>query len=385
MRIALFTDTFPPEINGVAMTLARLKEALEARGIPVLVVAPDYPATDAPFDRSVERNMSVPFWLYPEIRLAVPRPFALKKTLDAFRPTLCHLATPANLGLFGRAYCLRRKIPIVASYHTHLDRYLDYYGLGWLLPVLTEYMKWFHRPCRMIYAPSEETIRHLERLGLGPNALFGRGVDTGRFHPRPPEQVHAVRRRLGVREGETLFLYVGRLAREKDLDVLADAVRGLSDDVLRRSRFVLVGDGPHAEEIKNRFAGLPVVFPGFLRGEALAEAYAAADWFVFPSSTETFGNVALEALASGVPVIGSAAGGVTSFLEDGQNALLVPPRDPVAFRQALETAHRRPALRRRLAEGALKIARSRSWDAIFDRLIASYRAVLQETGVAAGP
>ncbi|MBE3596332.1 MAG: glycosyltransferase family 1 protein [Hydrogenibacillus sp.] len=381
MRIALFTDTFPPEINGVALTLKRFTDFLRGRDIPVLVVAPEYPkASHGPFDRMVERSLSVPFWLYPEVRLAVPRPFYLKQKLDDFRPTLCHLATPANLGLYGRTYCRKRQIPMVASYHTHLDRYLSYYNLAWMLPMLHEYMKWFHRAAERIYAPSEETRAHLRALGMNNVELFPRGVDTTLFYPRPPEKRREIRARYDVRDTDTLFVYVGRLAKEKDLDVLADAIWALDPDVLKISRFLFVGDGPMAGELKARLSGAPVQFLGFLQGEALADVYSAADWFVFPSTTETFGNVVLEALASGTPVIAAAAGGVAHLVQDGKNGIAVPGGEASAFKTAIERACRAPKMRPPLAAGALSSAQGKSWEAVFERLVASYREVLEETG-----
>ncbi|MBE3593527.1 MAG: glycosyltransferase family 1 protein [Candidatus Carbobacillus altaicus] len=381
MRIALFTDTFDPEINGVARTLTRLHRALQQRGIETLVIAPEYPqqsATDTLFDHSVQRNLSFPFLPYPEVRLSLPRPFYLKKKLDAFAPTLCHIATPVNLGLYGKSYCQARRIPMVASYHTHFDRYLHYYNLGWMLPVLNEYMKWFHQPMKRIYAPSNETIEHLKAQGFARLELFSRGVDTVEFAPLEQAECRVLRQNLGIGEHTTVYLYVGRLAVEKDLDILKDALLAIPDEALHNMLFLFVGDGPLRAGLEQALQGKPVRFLGFRKGKELANLYALADWFVFPSSTETFGNVVLEALASGTPVIGVNAGGVKELIRHDENGFLLPPRNADALKDALINLAVRSGIRHRLRTGARNSALLRSWDAIFDRLVESYHEVTRE-------
>lgn len=387
MRIALFTDTFEPEVNGVARTLTRLYRALKQRGIEPLVVAPEYPRPqpdDRPFDHSVERNLSFPFFPYPEVRLAVPRPFYLKKKLDAFQPTLCHIATPVNLGLYGKSYCQARRIPMVASYHTHFDRYVNYYNLSWILPILNEYLKWFHTPMKRIYVPSQETMSHLKALGYEQLELFSRGVDTTQFKPLDKEKRARLRQMLDLPENTTVYLYVGRLAVEKDLDILKEAILNIPDGSLKAMTFLLVGDGPLRPGLEQALQGKPVRFLGFRQGEELAQLYAIADWFVFPSSTETFGNVVLEAFASGTPVIGVNAGGVKELIQPDENGLLLPPRDVQALTEALLHLSRPTDQWHALRLGARRSALRRSWDSIFDQLIASYEEVTQQTRTLAG-
>lgn len=382
MRIALFTDTFEPEVNGVARTLARLYRALKQRGIETLVIAPEYPRShddDRPFDHSVERNLSFPFFPYPEVRLAVPRPFYLKKKLDAFQPTLCHIATPVNLGLYGKSYCQARHIPMVASYHTHFDRYVDYYNLAWILPILNEYLKWFHAPMKRIYVPSQETMHHLKTLGYEQLELFSRGVDTTHFKPLDNDKRAHLRQAYDLPVDRTVYLYVGRLAVEKDLDILKEAILHLPEASLQSMFFLFVGDGPLRPALEQALQGKPVRFLGFRQGEELAQLYAIADWFVFPSSTETFGNVVLEAFASGTPVIGVNAGGVKELIQPEENGVLLPPRDIPALTNALLHLSLSIDKRHVLRLGARQSALRRSWDAIFDQLIASYEEVIQHT------
>lgn len=183
MRIALFTDTYEPDVNGVARTLARWVKYLEARNIPCKVYAPDHNRMEHVRENMVERFFSIPFMLYPECRLAVPNPVSVRKSLLRFNPTLIHVATPFNMGLFGLRLAKKHDIPLVASYHTHFDRYLSYYRLQWMEPMLWRYMHWFHQDCRKIFVPSRSTLRHLRKKGFENLEVWGRGVDTKRFRP----------------------------------------------------------------------------------------------------------------------------------------------------------------------------------------------------------
>ncbi|PYI53020.1 glycosyltransferase family 4 protein [Paenibacillus flagellatus] len=380
MRVAIFTDTFLPDVNGVAGTLGRWVGYLESKKVQVQVYAPGHP--EGAFDRygttMVHRFAGIPFVLYPECKLAIPNPFHIRKSLRQFRPTLVHVATPFNLGLYGHRYARKRGVPLVASYHTHFDRYLSHYKLQWLEPALWRYMIWFHRDCRTVYAPSPSTADHLRAKGIGPVELWPRGVDTGRFHPEADRG--EVLRRYGVAEDRFVYLYVGRIAAEKSVDVLLDAFRALPEDVAERSRLVVVGDGPMLAKLRESHAGSGrIVFTGFVQGQPLAELYAAANAFLFPSDTETFGNVVLEAMAAGTAVVGAAAGGVGDIVAHEMNGLLCPPGDAKAFAAAATRLYRDRELLARLSEGGRRHARMQSWDAIFARLLRSFEAVAAGT------
>jgi len=377
MRLVLFTDTFPPDVNGVSMTLSRWTEWLRERGVALKVFAPDPPKGDESRD-FVERFLSAPFFLYPPIRLGIPNPLRAQRSFREFRPDLCHIATPGTMGLFGRYLCRRFRVPMVASYHTHLDRYLAYYRLEALQGAYESLNVWFHAPMERVYVPSRETWERLEAMGIRRLELFPRGVDARLFHP--PQDPEAARRLLRARYGidaPLLLLYVGRIAVEKDLDVLVDAFAYVSPAVRRDLALLVVGDGPYRGEFERKVAqaGVPVRFAGFLRGADLREAYQGADLFVFPSSTETYGNVVQEAMAVGLPVLGVSAGGVAERVVHGETGWLVTPRDPESFARGIELLARDEGLRRRLGRAGHTAVRPHTWDAVFSRLFASMQEV----------
>ncbi|QJC53988.1 glycosyltransferase family 1 protein [Paenibacillus albicereus] len=383
MRLALFTDTFAPQMNDVARTLGRLTAHLERRGIEHLVFAPASPEEASPPlalhppPLSLRPSPSVPFLLYPECRLALPNVLSMRQQLDRFRPDLLHLATPFNIGLCGLRYARRRGLPHAASYHTHFDRYFSYYGMAKAVPLYWRYIRWFHRSCGATFAPSRETLLALYRQGVGGLRLWTRGVDSERFHPAK-RRAAAVRERFGIAPDERILLYVGRIAPEKDVATLAELLRGLPASREGRARWLVVGDGPALPELK---AGAPdgAIFAGYREGEELAELYASADLFVFPSSTETFGNVALEAMASGLPVIGADAGGIRESVRHEATGLLCPPGDAAAFAAAIERLAASPDEARRMGEEGRKHALSQSWEAILDDLLDQYGEVIERS------
>lgn len=374
MRVAIFTDTFLPEVNGVAKTLGRWVRFLESQGVECRVFAPETPGMYPDMNRPqlVQRFYSLPLLFYPECKLAIPNPVQLKRTLDAFRPTLIHVATPFNMGLSGLHYARSRRIPVVASYHTHFDRYLSHYKLQWLEPMFWKYMLWFHRECCKIYVPSRSTLEHLAHKGFAGLEIWGRGVDTGRF--RPTDRRREILQARGVDPDRFVYLYVGRMAAEKSVDVLFEAYARLPERIRANSSLVLAGDGPLHREFQERYRRDPHIhFLGFVQGAALEEVYAAADCFVFPSATETFGNVVLESMASGTPVIGADSGGVGDSVSDGQTGLLCTPGNAEAFAKAMMRMHDRPSLRESLAAAGRKHALRQSWTYIFLRLLESYK------------
>ncbi|CDN43871.1 glycosyltransferase family 1 protein [Paenibacillus sp. P22] len=371
MRVALFTDTYVPQKNGAARTLGRLAAYLEKRGIEPLVLTPRCSAdTEQSFVRSYP---SIPFFLYPECRIAVPNPISLRAELDRFRPDLIHLATPFNIGLSGLLYARKNGIPHVASYHTHFDRYLAYYGLQHASRLYWRYAHWFHRTCAATFVPSRETLFSLYRHQFGGLRLWQRGVDCGVFRPelRSPEEVRC---QFGLPE-KKLALYVGRLALEKDLATLAAVMNGLSGETREQLHLLVVGDGPLLPELRRQMPD-NVTFAGYREGTELARLYASADLFLFPSSTETFGNVVLEAMASGLPVIGAEAGGVKELVRHGRSGLLCPPGDPASFIDALERLLARPEEAASMGEAGRREALGRSWDQVLGGIVDQYEEIL---------
>jgi len=381
MRIALFTDTFPPVINGVSRTLGRLVNHAQAAGHEVAVVSPT-PGRELVGRGEGEGGAQpdveilvpgVAFPLYPE--LSVPRPLLPReyRLLRNFDPDLVHVATESIMGWLGRRWARRRKIPLVTSFHTMFPDYLPGYGLGLLRRPLWRYLRHFHRVAEVSFAPSVYTLGQLRGHGFHDRfRIWSRGVDFERF--RPQRRTPALRRELapGV---DLIVTYVGRLAWEKRLDVLLEAFKILRSRMEVRTGLLLVGDGPARKELERR-APPDTFFAGYRTGEALADAYAAGDVFLFPSDTETFGNVVTEALASGLPVVAANRGGQTDVVKPGMNGDLVAAGDARGFAMATLAILRNPELRQRLSCGARRTAEKRTWSAILDQVLRGYEDVL---------
>jgi glycosyltransferase involved in cell wall biosynthesis len=270
-------------------------------------------------------------------------------------------------------YAVTRSLPLVMSYHTNYGKYLRYFDLESLKPLLEKYLSWFYGFAHRVLAPSRHTLEDLSQRRYRNLALWSRGTDAAFFNPGYRNK--DLRNRLG--KDKFLFLYVGRLSPEKGLDMLLYAAAGLERRFPGKTVFVFTGDGPYTETIRKR--QLPnVVLTGFKKGRELSEIYASADCFAFPSGTETFGNAALEAMASGLPVAGVASGGVTDFLFHKSNALLCPSGNGDAFLENLVTMMEDPRLRASLAERARKTALDRDWNRIFDGLMTVYAEVIEE-------
>ncbi|MCX5761225.1 MAG: glycosyltransferase family 1 protein [Gemmatimonadetes bacterium] len=373
-RVAIFTDTFAPQVNGVARTLDRLAEALRERGGSATVVTVDMPASEAealPEDRDVVRWPAVPFWAYPELRIAAPRVREARRLLRALKPDVVHVATPFGIGLAARAAALAEGIPLVSSYHTDFSSYLSHYGLQALSGVAWPYLRWFHNSAHRTFVPTEIGAEALRAQGFQRLRVWARGVDLIRFSPRYRSQ--ALRTAMGVGERDILLVSVGRLAAEKGVDTILAAAARLVATGGPKVRVAFAGDGP-AESRYRASAPPGTVFAGRLTGDALSEFYASADGFIFASTTDTFGNVLLEAMASGLPIIAPDAGATTEVAHAG-NAMLVPAHDPAALASAMQRLASDASLRQTMREQALECAASRDWGRVWDGLFAEYALV----------
>lgn len=364
------TDTYTPQVNGVTTVVRRIADVLERSGNAAGVVAPAYP--DARARRSGElRVPSLPFPLYPAIRLSLPLRHRVARFLDAFEPHLVHVATEGPLGVLGRGWALRNRIPLVTSYHTDFPQYARHYGGGVLEPLVWRWLLWFHGPAVMTQTPGGAVRDQLVARGLSRTQVWGRGVDTRHF--RPERRSDGWHRHLGIRDDQVVVLHVGRLAPEKNLGVLIDAWRLAAPQVGARAQLVIAGEGPDAARLR---AALPDArFLGFLDREALAGLYASADLCVLPSRTETCGLVALEAMASGLPVIAADAGGFRESVQAGRNGVLAPPDDARVFARAIVDVVHDAAYRARLAAGARATAVERDQRTEDDELLDQYRAL----------
>lgn len=368
MRITIVTETYAPQVNGVSRTLDQLARFLRDSGDEVQLIHPDYGLPPDGPDDLLTPSVRVPF--YPEVHLPLPVGHRLARALGRFRPDLVHIATEATLGLAVLRLATRRGIPVVSSFHTNFDQYSAHYRVGWSRGIIWRYLRWFHNRTIETYVPSLSTIGALEGRGFRNLVLWPRGVDASAFRPDRPGR-EAVRRRLGIGPDDVVIAYVGRLAAEKNIDYLAAALA----EARRRcpnARPLIVGDGPEREPLEARLGGL-ASFVGFRQGDDLADHYAAADLFAFASTTETFGNVVLEAMASGLPAVVLAAGGPAELVRSGENGEAIPPdAPPSAFADALASLIADRPRRLRMAAAARAFAQEQSWEAIMGALRLRY-------------
>ncbi len=370
LRLALFSDTFWPQVNGVARTLEKLVAAVEARGGVVRVYTADDEPAAACTDQ-VRRYPSRPFWGYPELKLSWPSYSRVLSDLRSFAPTLVHAATEFGVGLAGRRAARAVRAPLVTSYHTNFATYAAHYHLGFLQHPGWSYLRWFHSAARHTYCPTHAIAHDVERRGFSNVGLWSRGVDPQHFSPR--FRSCALRQHVGADDETLVVAYVGRLAAEKGLRVGVEAMRRVHAARPGRVRFVAIGDGPLAPYVAQQ-APPGSWLPGMLRGEALSRAYASADVFLFPSVTDTFGNVMLEAMASGLPVIGADVGPTREqVLPD--RGWVMPSQDPQCYADALIAMVDDRAALHAKREAALTFALSKTWDAVWDRLISDYLAL----------
>ncbi len=321
MKVALVSETYPPEVNGVARTLERLAAGLGSLGHRVEVIRPRPALPLAPCSAGVTQIVvrGMPLPRYPALRLGAYCARRLERHWRLEPPQVVHVATEGPLGLAALTAARRRGCPVASSFHTDFPRYVPSYGLGWLRRPGAAYLRWFHNRAARTLVPTEELRGALAAQGFRRLAVLGRGVDAQLFRP---DRSAALRQAWGAAEDVPVVLHVGRLAPEKNVALLERAARALRA-AQPRSPIVLVGDGPEAAALARHNPDF--VFSGERRGEDLAAHYAAGDIFLFPSLTETFGNVVLEAMASGLAVVAFDYAGAGALLGEGAGALV--PRD----------------------------------------------------------
>jgi glycosyltransferase involved in cell wall biosynthesis len=374
MRIAIATEVFLPKIDGITNRLRHTIEELTGLGHEVLVLAPDT-AVETLAGARVVRVPGVAFPPYPGLRIAAPDP-RIPWELLRFRPDVVHAVGPACLGVWASIAARSLGLPLVASYHTDLPRYLPGYGLGFAEPVIWPLLRRVHGLAHINLCPSRFTRDELHEHGIEPVGLWRGGVDTERFDPAKRSLAMRLRLSAGEPDGPIL-LYVGRVSPEKNLGIFARVL-----DAVPNARLAIVGDGPARASLERELRDRRVVFTGFLAGDELAAAFASADVFLMPSRTETLGFVVLEAMAAGCPVIAARAGGIPDLVQHEETGILYDPdreEDAIAAVREL-TLHE--GKRRFLATMGRKFALESSWLAETRRLLDAYRRaiVVQRSG-----
>ncbi len=371
MRVALFTETFLPKVDGIVTVICLLLDHLAARGVEAAVFCPRLGAVEQYGGARVYATPGVPFPFYPDLRLAAPLP-ATYRQLRAFQPDVTHFVHPSAFGLASYVMVKRMGIPALVSYH------IDYGRLGRHFRWGPFHAGWIDAPIALLtrrvlesaddaVAPSRAVQQRLREIGVQREVgLWRRGVDAERFHPRHASA--GMRARLsGGCPDDVLLLYVGRLSHEKQIHHLRPVLEQVPG-----TRLALVGDGPARAMLEAHFAGLPVTFMGYMQGEALAQAYASADVFVFPSANEAFGLVVLEAMAAGLPVVAARVGGVADVVSEGRSGYTFAPGDVGALVEGVRRVSADRDRLRVMGAAARAFAETQTWPAMMDELLARY-------------
>lgn len=363
LHITLITETFAPEINGVANTLGRLCDGLRSRGHRVELVRPrqSHDGIVASDDLMLCRGWPIPG--YPGLQWGQSSMHKLLRRWQRQRPDVLYIATEGPLGLCALRAARRLGIAVVSGFHTNFAQYTRQYGLGCITRLLTHYLRWFHNRSKVTLVPSVSQKMELERRGFARIELLSRGVDSALFHPSKRSQV--LRESWGLRAGDIGVVHVGRLAPEKNLGLLKTTFEELrSRYPERRLKLIIVGDGPQRSALQQQLPD--AIFCGVQRGDTLAEHYASGDVFLFPSLSETFGNVVLEALASGLGVVAYDEAAAAQHVRHGHSGALAMPGDEAAFIDAACWLLEDSETLRRVRLNARQHASRQGWAAIVE-------------------
>lgn len=372
MRVAIFTGNYNHIRDGVSLTLNRLVDFLQSQNVEVLVFGPTIPEPAFEHIGTLIAVPSVRMPGRPEYRITIGFPKDARARLETFKPDLIHLATPDILGIKALRWAKKNNVPLVSSYHTHFSSYLKYYKLSVFVPFLWKFLSWFYGECSQVYVPSESMAEILVEKNIKTNLkIWERGINSELFNPE--KRSMEWRRKQGIKDDDIVVTFVSRLVWEKNLRIFADIVNKLKEKH-SNIKAMIVGEGPAQEEMMEL---LPkAIFTGFLKGDELATAYASSDIFFFPSDTETFGNVTLEAMASGLPAVVANATGSKSLVDHGENGFRAPVEKSDKFFTLIERLIIDADLREQMSKASLAKSKRYSWTSINGKLLDYYKEVL---------
>ena len=372
LKVAIFTGNYNHIRDGVSLTLNRLVSFLLKNGVQVLVFGPTIkdPVIDHAGEFITVPSISLPG--RPEYRISRSFPDAARKKVEDFDPDIIHIATPDLLGWKALKWAEKNKKTIVASYHTHFSSYLKYYKLGLLEPLLWRYLTNFYEKCKQVYVPSESMADLLRKKEIKTDLrIWARGIEEESFGPQYRDIKW--REQCGFNADDIVITFISRLVWEKNLKLFAEIVNSLCEKH-RNVKSLIVGDGPAMEEMQELMPD--TFFAGFQTGAELAKCYASSDIFFFPSDTETFGNVTLEAMASGLPAVVADAAGSRSLVDHGKNGYVISVERKDKFYNLIENLIINSDQRKRMSQAALIKASQYRWEAINGRLLGFYREIV---------
>ncbi len=369
MRVAFFTETFLPKVDGIVTVTCLLLDHLTQRGIESVIVAPRM-GVERYNQTRIIGVPGVTFPLYPELRIGPPT-LSTYHELKAFQPDVAHFIHPVLIGIPGMLMAKRLDIPTVASFHLDVSRLAHHFNLGFIEPVTDLVTRIVFNSADYTLAPSRLVQQEMTALGVKRVGLWRRGVDSERFNPR--YRSDAMRRKLSDGHPDNvIMLYVGRLSNEKQLEQIRHVLEQVPG-----TRLALVGDGPARDELRARFAGTNTKLIGYLRGEALSQAYASADLFIFPSALETFGLVVTEAMAAGLPVVASRVGGVRDVVSEGETGYTFDVNDIGGMVDGVRKLASDRERMKAMGRAARQFAETQSWDAMMDEVIDLYGRLIE--------
>jgi glycosyltransferase involved in cell wall biosynthesis len=374
MRIGIISETYPPEINGVSLTVHGLATGLAHRGHTIDMIRPRQHVShvDEPGIHALEtRGAALP--RYPGLRFGLPAPRTLRKRWTEQRPDVIYVATEGPLGRSAVKTAVRLGIPVATGFHTRFDTYANHYGVGFLTPVVHGYLRRFHCRANITLVPTDALAAELAAMGVDHARLLRRAVDTKLFHPSKRD--NSLRESWGVDADTPVVLYVGRIAPEKNLDLAVSTFRAIQQKA-PNARYVWVGDGPARAALQA--AHPDFLFVGMKRDENLAAHYASADLFPFPSLSETFGNVILEALAAGLPVVAYNEGAAREHLLDGVNGFRIESGNAEAFTTAAVTLGSNIGLIRQMGTAAVASVERLSPEAVIREFESQLQQLVEE-------
>ena len=375
-RVTLVTETFAPEINGVAHTLSQLVHGLRQRGIAIQIIRPRQTANDLANQQDGIETVTLPGFPIPGYRslhFGVPFSGRIRAALTRFAPQAVYVATEGPMGWAAVQAARQAGIRIISGFHTNFHQYLSHYSLSALQTLAFRYLRYFHNLTASTLVPTRQQRDDLETQGFHNVGVLSRGVDSERFHPR--HRSSSLRQQWGVKDDDLVLLYVGRIAAEKNLALALEAHRRLLE-IDQRIRLVLVGDGPELTSIRHHHS--EVICCGIQRGEDLARHYASGDIFLFPSKTDTFGNVLTEAMASGLAVVSFDSAAAHEHIVHGETGMLAPLDEDATYLQRINTLIDSPHLLSKMRQQARLYAEGMGWNRIVDDFIQRLQGAMEQ-------